>query len=127
MYLLVYVDEIIITGSNSALLNTIIHKMNSAFSLKHLGDLDYFLGIEVKKIAQVFVLLTQTKYIRNLLNKTHMDESSPINSPMKSSCKLTKHGSPTIVVPFMYRSVVGALQYVTITRPEIAYSVNKVC
>ncbi|XP_058747018.1 secreted RxLR effector protein 161-like [Vicia villosa] len=56
-----------------------------------------------------------------------MSDCSPVSSPMQSSCKLTKTGSPALSDPFMYRSVVGALQYATITRPDIAFSVNKVC
>lgn len=73
------------------------------------------------------MLLTQTKYIRNLLHNTRMVESSPVNTLMQSSCKLTKHESLALEDPYMYRSVVGALQYATITRPDIAYAVNKVC
>lgn len=56
-----------------------------------------------------------------------MDDSSLVNSPMQTSYKLTKHGSPALTDPHMYRSVVGALQYVTIAMFEISYSVNKVC
>ena len=56
-----------------------------------------------------------------------MAEAQPISSPMASSCKLTKTGSDLFSDPTLYRSVVGALQYLTITRPEINYSMNKVC
>ncbi|MCI18192.1 retrovirus-related pol polyprotein from transposon TNT 1-94 [Trifolium medium] len=56
-----------------------------------------------------------------------MLESAPVTTPMQSTCKLSKTGSSALSDPFMYRSVVGALQYATITRPEISYSVNKVC
>ena len=56
-----------------------------------------------------------------------MAEAQPISSPMASSCKLTKTGSDLFSDPTLYKSVVGALQYLTITRPEISYTVNKVC
>lgn len=56
-----------------------------------------------------------------------MLEASPVTTPMQTSCKITKTGSAAMVDPYMYRSVVGALQYATITRPDISYSVNKVC
>jgi len=56
-----------------------------------------------------------------------MAEAQPISSPMASSCKLIKTASDLFSDPTLYRSVVGALQYLTITRPEISYSVNKVC
>jgi histone deacetylase 1/2 len=127
VYLLVYVDDIIITSNNSSLLQSFITQLNQAFSLKHLGSLDYFLGIEVNQLPNGSLLLTQSKYIRDLLNRTNMLESTPVSTPMQSSCKLSKDGSPALSDPFMYRSVVGALQYATLTRPEISYVVNKVC
>ncbi|MCI26057.1 retrovirus-related Pol polyprotein from transposon TNT 1-94, partial [Trifolium medium] len=118
IYLLVYVDDIIITSNNTILLHNTISKLNKAFSLKHLGSLDYFLGIEVHHLPNGSLLLTQSKYLRDLLTRTHMLESSPVSTPMQSTCKLTKLGSAALDDPFMYRSVVGALQYATITRPE---------
>jgi histone deacetylase 1/2 len=127
VYLLVYVDDIIITSNNSSLLQFLIDKLNRAFSLKHLGSLDYFLGIEVNQLPNGSLFLTQSKYIHDLLNRTNMLDSAPVSTPMQSTSKLSKTGSPTPSDPFMYRSVVGALQYATLTRPEISYSVNKVC
>ena len=56
-----------------------------------------------------------------------MDESNPISSPMVGGCKLTKFGSEDFPDPTLHRSIFGALQYATITRPEISFSVNKVC
>jgi len=119
----VYVDDIIITGSSSALVNDLVLKLDSVFSLKNLGSLNYFLGIEVKHLADNSLLLTQSKYIKDLLAKTNMFECNPINTPMMSSCKLSRQGSDTSHDNSLYRS----LQYATITRPEIAYSINKVC
>jgi len=71
--------------------------------------------------------MTQTKYIRDLLQKINMAEAHPISSPMASNCKLSKQGADLFSDPTLYRSVVGALQYATITRLEIAFVVNKVC
>ena len=56
-----------------------------------------------------------------------MAEAQPISSPMVSGCKLTKTGADIFSDPTLYRSVVGALQYSTITRPELSFAVNKVC
>jgi len=127
VYLFVYVDDIIVTSSSSDLVLQLVKKLNSAFSLKHLGDLDYFLGIEVKKQSDGTLLLTQSKYLRDLLSKTNMLESNPVSTPMQSKLKLTKTGPDYMSDTFQFRSVVGALQYDTITRPEISYVVNKVC
>ncbi|PNY08092.1 histone deacetylase [Trifolium pratense] len=127
VYLLVYVDDIIITGSSITLVQTLVEKLDSVFSLKQLGNLDYFLGIEVQQLSDNSLLLTQSKYIKDLLVKTNMLECKPIATPMMSSCKLSKVGSNTVADTTLYRSVVGSLQYATITRPEISFAVNKVC
>jgi histone deacetylase 1/2 len=127
VYLLVYVDDLIITGSSTTLVQTLVQKLDSAFSLKQLGDLDYFLGIEVKNLSDGSLLLTQSKYLKDLLIKTNMLDCKPIATPMMSSCKLSKTGSDNVTDATLYRSVVGYLQYATITRPEISFVVNKVC
>ena len=127
IYMLVYVDDIIVTGNNPTAIKSLVTNLNSEFALKDLGDLDYFLGIEVNHRPNGSLMLTQSKYIRDLLSKTAMDEANSISSPMVGGCKLTKTGSEDFMDPTLYRSVVGALQYATITHPEISFSVNKVC
>jgi histone deacetylase 1/2 len=124
---LIYVDDILITGSSSQLISDLISKLNTHFALKQLGLVDYFLGIEVHHLPSGALLLNQRKYIRDLLCKTDMDNANPIGSPMASSCRLSKFGSDMLPDPTLYRSTVGALQYATLTRPDIAFSVNKVC
>jgi histone deacetylase 1/2 len=97
------------------------------FALKQLGQLDYFLGIEVHHLSSGALLLNQSKYVRDLLTKAKMEDSNPIGSPMAANYRLGKFGSDNLSDPTLYRSIVGALQYVTLTRPDIAFSVNKVC
>lgn len=125
--MLVYVDDIIITGNSTALIQQITQKLHHVFALKQLGDLDYFLGLEVTKLPNGNMLLTQSKYLRDLLIKTDMCDSNPVATPMASTTKLTKTGSVAFSDASHYRSIVGALHYATITRPEICYAVNKVC
>jgi histone deacetylase 1/2 len=126
-YVLIYVDDILITGSSSHLINDLIDKLHAQFALKRLGQVDYFLGIEVHHLPSGALLLNQSKYIRDLLCKADMEDSNPIGSPMVNSCRLSKFGTDSLLDPSLYRSVVGALQYATLTRPDIAFSVNKVC
>ncbi|KAK2412680.1 putative mitochondrial protein [Trifolium repens] len=126
-YVLIYVDDILITGSAPQLINDVITKLNLQFALKRLGPVDYFLGLEVHHLPSGALLLNQTKYVRDLLCKTNMEDSSPIGSPMVSSCRLSRFGTDSMSDPSLYRSVVGALQYATMTRPDIAFSVNRVC
>jgi len=63
LYVLIYVDDIILTGSSPSLLQAVISKLHFVFALKQLGDLDYFLGIEVKRYSNGSLLLSQSKYI----------------------------------------------------------------
>ena len=93
IYLLVYVDDIIITDSSVNLVQQFPVKLHSNFSLKQLGKLDYFWGIEVKTLTDGSILLTQGKYIRDLLQKTRMAEAQLIACPMVSGRKLTKTGA----------------------------------
>ncbi|MCH82167.1 retrovirus-related Pol polyprotein from transposon TNT 1-94, partial [Trifolium medium] len=126
-YVLVYVDDILITGSAPHLIKDLIDKLNVKFALKQLGEVDYFLGIQVHHKPSGGLLLHQSKYIKDLLNKTKMENCKPIGSPMVNTCRLSKFGTDTMQDASLYRSTVGALQYATLTRPDIAYSVNKVC
>lgn len=125
--MLVYVDDMIVTGSSSSVIQHIINQLHSSFAIKQLGTLDYFLGIRVKKLQDGSLLLTQTKYLRDLLERAKMSEAKAISSPMVGGSKLSKEGADYFSDASLYRSIVGALQYATITRPEISYSVNKVC
>lgn len=122
-FLLIYVDGIIVTGSNTKFLEAFIKKLNAVFSLKDLGQLHYFLGIEVQRDAGG-LYLKQSRYISDLLKKFNMEKSSPCSTPMVTGRQFTIEGEP-MVEPTMYRQAIGALQYLTNTRPDIAFSVNK--
>lgn len=121
LYALVYVDDILITGSSSKLVADLISKLNSNFALKHLGKPDYFLEIEVKYLDNGSIILTQTKYICDLLHKATMADCNSISTPMVHVCKLSRHGTDSLPDASLFRYIVGALQYVTLTRPELSY------
>lgn len=126
IYMLVYVDDIIVTGNSAQLIQQLINRLHSNFALKQIGALDYFLGIQVHKVP-TGLLLNQTKYLKDLLERAKMAEAKPISSPVVGGCKLSKEGADFFPDASLYRLIVGALQYATITRPEISYAVNKVC
>uniref|UniRef100_A0A803P919 Reverse transcriptase Ty1/copia-type domain-containing protein n=1 Tax=Cannabis sativa TaxID=3483 RepID=A0A803P919_CANSA len=81
--ILVYFDDIVITGSNSQVIANIIKLLNSKFSLKDIGNLSYFLGIEVQS-TPAGLHLSQAKYIKELLLKAKMTEAKPLPTPMAS-------------------------------------------
>ncbi|KAH9793691.1 retrovirus-related pol polyprotein from transposon RE1 [Citrus sinensis] len=125
---LIYVDDILITGPDSAALETFITELSRVFALKDLGNLSYFLGIEVLYDAGC-IYLSQRKYIRDLLSKVQLLECKGIDTPMSTGIKLQKetsgHLGQYITDPTHYRSIVGGMQYLILTRPEIAFAVNK--
>ncbi|XP_019054959.1 PREDICTED: uncharacterized protein LOC109115419 [Nelumbo nucifera] len=126
IFLLVYVNDILITGSSNSSLTQLISQLSTTFSLQDLGEAHYFLGLELHRTIDS-VHLSQRKYIHDLLVKTKMHKAKPIHTLMVASTKLdVTHGSPLLDAT-KYRNVVGALQYITLTRPDISFSVNKVC
>ncbi|RVX04505.1 Retrovirus-related Pol polyprotein from transposon RE1 [Vitis vinifera] len=120
----VYVDDIIITGNNVEAAQTFIQQLSQRFSLKDLGPLTYFLGVEVTSHTNG-LFLSQRKYIADLLNRTHMTEAKPAPTPLATSPILTLQSGTPLSDPTEYRTVVGSLQYLSLTRPDIAYTVNK--
>ncbi|MFS7923079.1 putative RNA-directed DNA polymerase [Helianthus anomalus] len=126
IYVLVYVDDIIITGNNDQAVTSIIHQLSSMFALKDLGPLHYFLGIEVLQNGSN-VILSQRKHVLNVLHRAGLSDCKPAVSPMSTSQILLPDDSPLLSDPTVYRQTVGSLQYATLTRPDIAFSVNKVC
>lgn len=93
--------------------------------MKDLGTLSYFLGIEVLSHGQN-LLLSQTKYAQDLLMKAGMQDCKPSLSPSYVKPAMVAPDLP-IPDPHWYRKIVGSLQYLTLTRPEIALAVNVVC
>ncbi|KAJ9558528.1 hypothetical protein OSB04_013142 [Centaurea solstitialis] len=126
VYLLVYVDDIIITGNNPGAVTTIIDRLHSLFALKDLGQLHYFLGIEVVHHGSDLVLF-QRKYVLDILHRAGLADCKPVSSPMSTSQVFLADDSPLLDDPSRYRQIVGALQYATLSRPDIAFAVNKVC
>ncbi|RVX13659.1 Retrovirus-related Pol polyprotein from transposon RE1 [Vitis vinifera] len=105
LYLLVYVDDIIITGNNVEAAQTFIQQLSQRFSLKNLGPLTYFLGVEVTSHTNG-LFLSQCKYIADLLNITHMTEAKPAPTPLATSPILTLQSGTPLSDPTEYRTVV---------------------
>ena len=127
LFVLIYVDDILITGNSNSAIQHLIHSLSQHFALKDLGTLHYFLGIEATWTLDGGLHLSQTKYIQDLLRKTNILSSKPQPTPMLSTTRLTIDATTAVDDPSFYRSVVGSLQYILITRPELAYSVNRAC
>ncbi|KAG8482737.1 hypothetical protein CXB51_024348 [Gossypium anomalum] len=104
-----------------------VQQLHNKFILKDIGNLHYFLGIEVSWSTSGRLHLCQQKYIRELFDRSSMTDAKSVHTPMVSLSILSKDEGERLADPIEYRSLAGALQYVVLTRPDIAYAVNRVC
>lgn len=93
--------------------------------MKDLGPLHYFLGVEVIPFTGG-IFPSQSKYASEILTKAEMQRSKPANTPLAQKHDLYQSSGNSINATF-YQSIVGALQYLTLTRPDLTYAVNLVC
>ncbi|KAK9075210.1 hypothetical protein SSX86_003531 [Deinandra increscens subsp. villosa] len=124
LYLLVYVDDLIITGNQEDLVTRFITRLNKEFATKDLGNLHYFLGLQASHTPKG-LFLNQANYATDIIERAKLTDAKPVSTPMSTGLVLTSDGDP-FEDATLYRSLVGALQYLTITRPDISYSVNQV-
>jgi hypothetical protein len=121
-----YVDDMVLTASSDALLRDIIAKLQAEFAVKDMGPLHFFLGVDVRRRDSNF-FLSQTKYAEELLDRAGMVHCKPAATPIDTKAKLSSSSGAAVRDPSEYRSIAGALQYLTITRPDIAYAVQQAC
>jgi histone deacetylase 1/2 len=128
IFMLIYVDDIIVTSSSPEAVAALLRDLRKEFALKDLGNLSYFLGIEVTS-TQGGILLKQEKYAGDILTRVGMSKCKVSATPLVAMEKLSRmDGDPLSPEDStIYRSIVGALQYLTLTRPDLAFAVNKVC
>ncbi|XP_041020434.1 uncharacterized mitochondrial protein AtMg00810-like [Juglans microcarpa x Juglans regia] len=111
-----------LTGSSLDFLSEFILTLSSQFAMKDLGPIHYFLGVQITQTLEGLIL-TQAKYARDILDRAQMTDCKPMGTPMMAKTKGLTSIAPYLD-PAHYRSLVGALQYLTLTCPDLAYSVN---
>ena len=118
--LIVYVDDIILTGDYDEEIQRLKKVLAKEFEIKDLGSLKYFLGMEIARSKQGIVV-SQRKYILDLLRETKMLECKPAETPMDYTVKLgmIENGAP--VDKGRYQRLVGKLIYLSHTRPNIGF------
>jgi hypothetical protein len=104
-YLLLYVDDIILTASSPCLL---------------------LMGVSAQR-SSTGLFLSQAKYAAEILDKANMSSCNPCQTPLEVHSKLSAQDRPPVADPTLYRSLAGALRYLTLTRPDIAHAVQQVC
>jgi transposase InsO family protein len=123
VYLVVYVDDLLITGNNESYIASIKKELKKGFEMTDLGHLHYYLGIEVTQNPK-YIFISQKKYIGELLNKFGMVECNPLSTPMEQNLKLTSKEGNEFEDATKYKQLVGSLIYLTTTRPDISFVVG---
>ncbi|XP_015160242.1 uncharacterized mitochondrial protein AtMg00810-like [Solanum tuberosum] len=131
--ILVYVDDLIITGSCSTLIEEAKSLLHHHFKIKDLGELRYFLGLEIARSDQG-ILICQRKFTLDLIADMGLAGSKPASTPLEPNQKLTSfefdqgHEGDTndelLADPRSYQKLVGKLLYLTMTRPDISFTIQ---
>jgi hypothetical protein len=124
VYLLLYVDDIILTASSTELLRRTISSLQWKFIMKDLMPLHHFLGITVECRPDGFFLQQRT-YTLVIVKRAVMADCKPCTTPVDLQAKLADDSGPPVADASQFRSIAGALQYLTFTRPDIAYDVQQ--
>jgi Reverse transcriptase (RNA-dependent DNA polymerase) len=123
--LIIYVDDMIITGDDLDEIKRLEERLAGEFEMKNLGGLKFFLGIEVTRSKQG-IILSQRKYILDLLTEVGMLECKPVETPVAINEKLGEFEDQVPTNKERYQRLVGKLIYLSHTRPDIAYAVTLV-
>ena len=119
----IYVDDIVFGGISNKMILHFIQQMQSEFKMNLVGELTYFLGLQVKQIEDT-IFISQSKYAKNIVKKFGLDNGGHKRTLVATHLKLTKDESGISVDQSMYRSMIGSLLYLTASRPQITFVVG---
>jgi hypothetical protein len=126
VYLLLYVDDIILTASSTKLLRHTISTLQREFVMKDLEPLYHFLDITVERCPDG-LFLHQCTYMLDILKRAVMTDCKSCTTPVDLQVKLANDSGPPVADVSQFRSIPGSLQYLTFTQPNIAYAVQQIC
>ncbi|XP_031277700.1 uncharacterized protein LOC116136136 [Pistacia vera] len=113
-----YVDDLLIMGSSSIQLEKFKMAMHNEFEMTDLGEMSYFLGMEIHQ-SQHGIFVSQKKFANEILHKFDMDRCKPVDTLLVANLKLSKDDGAVKIDEKMYRSLIGCLLYLTATRPDL--------
>ncbi|CAA7047299.1 unnamed protein product [Microthlaspi erraticum] len=123
VYVLVYVDDLVIGGSDPVLISNFKAYLNRQFHMNDLGVLKYFLGNEVARSSDG-IYLSQQKYALDIITESGLLGARPIDTPMEENHALARDKGAFFDDPVKYRRLVGRLVYLTVTKPDLSYAVH---
>ncbi|XP_039685131.1 uncharacterized mitochondrial protein AtMg00810-like [Medicago truncatula] len=118
-----YVDDLIVTGSDMNEIEAFKSQMIREFEMSDLGKLTYFPGMEFTEDAEGLVM-HQMKYASDILKRFNMMNCNPSSSPAETNVKLMMNEDEERVNPTLFKQIVGSLRYLCNSRPDIAYAVG---
>jgi hypothetical protein len=119
----IYVDDLIVGGGNEKEVEHVKSLLKQKFDMKDLGELQFFLGIEVIRMPEGIWLLQQ-QYVLDMLSKYGMVGCKPISIPLDHNGKLSVDASEVLEDATMYKKIVGSLIDMTITKPDLNYAIG---
>ncbi|CAM8916946.1 unnamed protein product [Rhodiola kirilowii] len=119
----IYVDDIVFGSSNQKMVDKFVEQMQSKFKMSMVGEICYFLGLQVKQKADG-IFISQSKFARNLIKKFDLEKATHKRTPAATHVKITKDEAGTSVDQTLYRSMIGSLLYQTASRTDIAHAVG---
>ncbi|KAL0369047.1 UNVERIFIED_CONTAM: Retrovirus-related Pol polyprotein from transposon RE1 [Sesamum calycinum] len=122
--LLVYVDDILVMGPSESLIMEVKSYLDALFTIKDLGYVKYFLGLEVARSPDG-MSITQHKYVVDIISDTGMTTASSVLTPLPPGIKLTSESGALFREPDKYRRLIGRLLYLGFTRPDISFAVQQ--
>ena len=123
--IVLYVDDMIIMGNDTAGIRDLEQFLSQHFEMKDLGTLSYFLGLEVTSSSDGYYLF-QAKYASDLLSKAGLTDSKTVSTPLELNVKLNTTDGKPLSDATLYRQLVGSLIYLIVIRPDLAYAVHLV-
>lgn len=120
---LIYVDDLLICGKNETEIAHLKEMLTKSFHMKDLGPIRFFLGLEVDRTEAGF-FISQQKYTKDLLTEYGLLSAKPLKLPLDSHLKMTPTQGDPLPDPTIYQRLLGKLIYLTISRPDIAFSVQ---
>ena len=122
---LVYVDDLIFASNNDEMSHEFSQNMSKEFEMSMIGELSHFLGLQVSQTTTC-LFISQAKYLKDMLKRYGMEDCAPMSTPMTTSCKLRKNDDSPSVDATHYRSIIGALLYLTAMRLDIMQAIGMV-